>query len=89
MSSPDSSRPFVPPLSLRLIIKRRRFIVASTCLASALLSSVPFYFSAKAILAKLIYRYQVDAVTVIALRMLFTVPLMAAIALWQAYRHPH
>ncbi len=45
-------------------------------------------FSAKAILAKLIYRYQVDAVTVIALRMLFTVPLMAAIAAWQAYRNP-
>lgn len=41
-------------------------------------------FSAKAIVAKLIYRYDVDAVTLIAFRMLFSLPFFAAIALWQA-----
>jgi len=41
-------------------------------------------FSAKAIVAKLIYRYQVDAVTLIAFRMLFSLPFFAAIAIWQA-----
>lgn len=41
-------------------------------------------FSAKAIVAKLIYRYQVDAVTLIAFRMLFALPFFAAIALWKA-----
>ncbi|HEX2530290.1 MAG TPA: DMT family transporter [Burkholderiaceae bacterium] len=41
-------------------------------------------FSAKAIVAKLIYRYQVDAVTLIAFRMLFSLPFFAAIALWKA-----
>jgi len=41
-------------------------------------------FSAKAIVAKLIYRYQVDAVTLIAFRMLFSLPFFAVIAVWQA-----
>jgi drug/metabolite transporter (DMT)-like permease len=41
-------------------------------------------FSAKAIVAKLIYRYQVDAVTLIAFRMMFSLPFFGAIALWQA-----
>jgi drug/metabolite transporter (DMT)-like permease len=45
-------------------------------------------FSAKAIVAKLIYRYQVDAVTLIAFRMLFSLPVFAAIAIWQTWRHP-
>lgn len=40
-------------------------------------------FSAKAIVAKLLYRYQVDAITVVALRMFFSVPVFGAIALWQ------
>ncbi|QYF91788.1 DMT family transporter [Massilia sp. PAMC28688] len=39
-------------------------------------------FSAKAIVAKLLYRYQVDAVTVVAFRMLFSLPLFAAVAIW-------
>lgn len=43
-------------------------------------------FSAKAIVAKLIYRYDVDAVTLIAMRMLFSVPFFAAVALWKAHR---
>lgn len=41
-------------------------------------------FSAKAIVAKLIYRYHIDAVTLIAFRMLFAFPFFAAIALWKA-----
>ena len=41
-------------------------------------------FSAKAVVAKLIYRYQVDAVTLIAFRMIFSVPFFAAVALWKA-----
>ncbi len=40
-------------------------------------------FSAKAIVAKLMYRYNIDAITVIALRMLFSVPVFAAIAVWK------
>jgi drug/metabolite transporter (DMT)-like permease len=43
-------------------------------------------FSTKAIVAKLIYRYQVDAVTLITFRMLFSLPVFAAIALWQMRR---
>jgi drug/metabolite transporter (DMT)-like permease len=41
-------------------------------------------FSAKAVVAKLIYRYQIDAVTLIAFRMLFSLPFFAAIALWKS-----
>lgn len=40
-------------------------------------------FSTKAIVAKLIYRYNVDAVTLITFRMAFSLPVFAAIALWQ------
>lgn len=41
-------------------------------------------FSCKAIVAKLMYRYNVDAVMVITLRMLFAVPLFIAIGWWQS-----
>ena len=41
-------------------------------------------FSAKAIVAKLIYRYHVDAVTLITFRMLFSLPFFAVIGLWKA-----
>ena len=40
-------------------------------------------FSTKAIVAKLLYRYQVDAVTVLAFRMLFSLPLFAGVAIWK------
>lgn len=40
-------------------------------------------FSAKAIVAKLMYRYHVDAVTVIGFRMMFSVPIFAAVAFWR------
>src|SRR4029077_8290421 len=39
-------------------------------------------FSGKAIIAKLAYRYGVDAVTLIMYRMLFAMPLFALIAWW-------
>ncbi len=44
-------------------------------------------FSAKAILVKLAYREGVDAVTLLALRMAFSVPFFAATALWSGHRH--
>jgi drug/metabolite transporter (DMT)-like permease len=40
-------------------------------------------FSTKAVVAKLLYRYHLDAVTLIAFRMLFSVPVFAAVALWK------
>ncbi|MEO7497922.1 MAG: DMT family transporter [Massilia sp.] len=40
-------------------------------------------FSAKAVVAKLMYRYNIDAITVIALRMIFSFPVFAAIAVWK------
>jgi drug/metabolite transporter (DMT)-like permease len=40
-------------------------------------------FSTKAVVAKLLYRYHIDAVTLIAFRMLFSLPVFAAIALWK------
>jgi drug/metabolite transporter (DMT)-like permease len=43
-------------------------------------------FSAKAILAKLMYRYGIDAVTLIALRMLFALPVFATVALIETWR---
>jgi drug/metabolite transporter (DMT)-like permease len=46
----------------------------------ALLSAVGF--SGKAILVKLAYRDGVDAVTLLALRMLFSVPIFMAVAVW-------
>lgn len=40
-------------------------------------------FSTKAVVAKLMYRYHLDAVTVIAFRMLFSLPVFAVIAVWK------
>lgn len=58
---------------------RRAFL---TGLAIAITGAI--FFSAKAIVAKLIYRYQVDAVTLITFRMLFSLPFFIAIAVWKA-----
>ena len=58
---------------------RRQLLIG---LAIAIVGAI--LFSAKAIVAKLIYRYQVDAVTLIAFRMLFSLPFFAVIAVWQA-----
>jgi drug/metabolite transporter (DMT)-like permease len=40
-------------------------------------------FSTKAIVAKLLYRYHMDAVTLIAFRMLFSLPVFAGVAIWK------
>jgi len=45
-------------------------------------------FSTKAVVAKLLYRYQIDAVTLIAFRMLFSLPVFAVVALWQMRKGP-
>lgn len=45
-------------------------------------------FSGKAIIVKLAYRYGVDAVTLIMLRMLFALPLFAAMAWWASRGQP-
>lgn len=45
-------------------------------------------FSTKAIVVKLLYRYQLDAVTVLGLRMMFSLPFFSAMALWQMKRGP-
>jgi drug/metabolite transporter (DMT)-like permease len=50
-------------------------------LAIAIVGAV--LFSTKAIVAKLLYRYQLDAVTVIAFRMMFSLPVFAAVAFWK------
>lgn len=45
-------------------------------------------FSMKAVVAKLLYRYQLDAVTVLAFRMLFSLPVFAAVAIWKMRSEP-
>lgn len=40
-------------------------------------------FSMKAVVAKLLYRYHIDAVTLLAFRMMFSLPVFAVVALWQ------
>ncbi|RHX80827.1 DMT family transporter [Leptospira yasudae] len=52
------------------------FLGASLVLAGAV------FFSAKAIFVKLVYRYEIDSITALALRMLFAIPFFA----WIAYR---
>ncbi|MEL6628906.1 MAG: hypothetical protein AAFQ92_25530 [Bacteroidota bacterium] len=44
--------------------------------------------SSKAILAKLAYVYGIDAISLLAIRMLMVFPIFAAIA-WYAYRRLH
>ncbi len=53
-------------------------------IALALIGAI--LFSTKAIVAKLLYRYHLDAVTVIGFRMMFSGPFFAAMALWQMQR---
>ena len=45
-------------------------------------------FSAKAVVAKLLYRHQIDAVTLIAFRMIFSLPIFAVVALWKMRSGP-
>ena len=46
------------------------------------------FFSAKAVIAKLLYREGIDAVTLIALRMLLSLPVFLAVAVWTWRRQP-
>lgn len=59
---------------------RKEFLIG---LAIAVTGAV--LFSGKAIVAKLIYLYPVDAITLLAFRMLFSVPIFAGIAIWQGW----
>ena len=59
----------------------RQYVIG---LAIAIFAAV--LFSTKAIVAKLIYRYHVDAVTLIAFRMMFSLPIFAMVAIWQLRR---
>lgn len=68
-------------MSTEAPVSRRQF---STGLLLAMLGSV--LFSAKAIVVKLHFRLHVDAETVLALRMLFSLPFFAAIAMVQRRR---
>ena len=54
----------------------------------ALASLGAIAFSGKAIIVKLAYRYHVDAVTLIMLRMLFALPLFAVMAWWAGRGKP-
>lgn len=58
----------------------------ATGLTLALLGSIAF--SAKAIIVKLAYRHGVDAVTLIMYRMLFALPIFAAMAWWSSRGKP-
>lgn len=62
----------------------RRQVRAGLALASA----GAIAFSGKAILAKLIYRWPVDATTLIFFRMLFALPLFALLAWWSGRGKP-
>ncbi|WP_237221908.1 hypothetical protein, partial [Rothia nasimurium] len=53
---------------------------AATGLALALIGAIAF--SGKAIIVKLAYRYGVDAVTLLMYRMLFALPIFAAMGWW-------
>ncbi len=46
------------------------------------------FFSTKAIVAKLLYREGIDAVTLIALRMLLAAPVFLVVALWASWKSP-
>jgi drug/metabolite transporter (DMT)-like permease len=73
----DANTATLPALS-DAVLARRLFLAG---LAMALAGSV--LFSAKAIVVKLLYRHHIDAMTVLAFRMLFSLPFFAVIALHQ------
>lgn len=79
--------PSISPLELKAHVdgtqshQRHHWFGLGLAVAGAIL------FSTKAIVAKLIYRYPVDAVTLIAFRMMFSLPIFAAIAWWQARKN--
>ena len=70
----------MPVTDAAAVSARKNFLVG---LAIAVVGAI--LFSTKAIVAKLIYRYHVDAVTLIAFRMLFSLPIFLAVALWKMH----
>lgn len=64
----------------RALSARQQYLLG---LSIAMLGAI--CFSAKGIVAKLIYRHQIDAITLIALRMLFALPFFLVIAFWQMH----
>lgn len=52
----------------------------------ALAALAAILFSAKAILAKFLYRHQIDPITLMALRMGLALPVFALVAGWETYR---
>lgn len=73
--------PATVPLDAAPAHVRRLFLAG---IAMAVLGSV--LFSAKGVVVKLHYRHQVDAMTVLALRMLFSLPFFAVVAWFQMHR---
>ncbi|MDA8094990.1 MAG: DMT family transporter [Betaproteobacteria bacterium] len=61
---------------------------SSALLGAGLVLLSSLGFSAKAVLIKLAYRYGIDAVTLLTLRMLLSVPFFVAAAAWQHRRAP-
>lgn len=59
----------------------RATLVGGLAIAIAIAGAV--LFSTKAVVAKLLYRYHIDAVTLIAFRMLFSLPVFAGVAIWK------
>ena len=67
-----------------------RALTATKSIASGVLLAAAgsIAFSGKAIIVKLAYRYGVDAVTLIMFRMLFALPIFAAMAWWASRGQP-
>lgn len=82
MNSVSESNPASPPVPSAPAASKS--IVSGLLLAGA--GSVAF--SGKAIIVKLAYRYDVDAVTVIMYRMLFALPIFFAMAWWAGRGKP-
>ena len=79
-STGESPRPALQPLR----DSPRKGVATGLVLAT--LGAIAF--SGKAIIVKLAYRYGVDAVTLIMLRMLFALPLFALMAWWAGRGKP-
>jgi len=84
MASDNTTTPTLATLGTTTAVPRPQRLWPGLALATA--GSIAF--SGKAIIVKLAYRYGVDAVTLIMYRMLFALPLFAAIAWWAGRGRP-
>jgi len=84
MASESTTTPMLATLSTTTPVPRPQRLWPGLALATA--GSIAF--SGKAIIVKLAYRHGVDAVTLIMYRMLFALPLFAAIAWWAGRGRP-